>query len=50
MRLWQNRPSSVFLGRVLINLTPMEGKFDDIKESYVFSQLKIEKCLLGIYS
>ena len=44
MRLWQNRLSSVLLGRVLIDLTPMEGKFDDMKENYACI------CLLGIYS
>ena len=33
----------MLLGRLLIDLTPMEGKFDDIKENYVFSQWQIEK-------
>lgn len=44
MRLWQNRLSSMLLGIVLIDLTPVEGKCDDMKENYACI------CLLGIYS
>ena len=46
----QNRLSSVLLGRVLIDLTPMEGKFDDMKENYAIYLFLFGSFFKNIYS